>query len=118
MVGLLALGASEKPIPCRPLAFAAAVADALHIMEQRTADRTPDTGQDAAPPDTLSAREAADVLGVHERTIRRAIARGELTADKQAGIYRIAPHDLARYRAQRRVAGSIRHNRPPAIRLD
>ncbi|HET9662474.1 MAG TPA: LuxR C-terminal-related transcriptional regulator [Thermomicrobiales bacterium] len=71
-------------------------------MEQRSADRTPDTGQSAAPPGVLSAREAAETLGVHERTIRRAIARGELRAAKQAGMYQIAPADLARYRAQRR----------------
>ena len=73
-------------------------------MEQRTADRTPDTGQDAAPPGALSAREAAATLGVHERTIRRAIARGDLPAAKEAGIYQIAPDDLARYRARSRVS--------------
>jgi excisionase family DNA binding protein len=38
-------------------------------------------------------------LGVSERTIRRAIARGDLTATKQGGVYRIAPNDLARHRA-------------------
>jgi excisionase family DNA binding protein len=71
-------------------------------MEQRTADRIPDTGQDAASPGFLSAREAAEALGVHERTIRRAIARGDLPAAKKAGIYQIAPDDVAHYRAQRR----------------
>jgi excisionase family DNA binding protein len=44
----------------------------------------------------LSAREAAVVLGVSERTVRRAIARGELSATLHAGVYRIAPDDLAR----------------------
>jgi excisionase family DNA binding protein len=69
-------------------------------MEQHAADRTPDTGHDAAPPDTLSAREAAQVLGVHERTIRRAIARGELPAEKHSGVYHIDPHSLTQYRAR------------------
>ena len=46
----------------------------------------------------LSAREAAAAIGVSERTVRRAIARGELAADLHAGVYRIAPADLGRYR--------------------
>jgi len=48
----------------------------------------------------LSARAAASVLGVNERTIRRAIARGELIATKQGGSFRIAPTELERYRAR------------------
>ncbi len=47
----------------------------------------------------LNAREAAARLGVHERTVRRAIARGEIAAAKRAGIFRIAPDELERYRA-------------------
>ncbi len=69
-------------------------------MDQQTVDWTLDTGQVAAPQDTLSAREAADELGVHERTIRRAISRGDLLAAKEGGVYRIARDDLARYRTQ------------------
>ncbi len=83
--------------------MAVIIADALHIMEQQTTDRTPDTGQVAQPPDMLSAREAAQWLHVHERTIRRAIARGDLPADKQSGVFRIAPDDLARYRERHRL---------------
>jgi len=48
----------------------------------------------------LSAREAAAVMGVSERTVRRAIARGELAAEMHAGVYRIAPADLAHYRTE------------------
>ncbi len=48
----------------------------------------------------LSAREAATALGVSERTIRRAIARGDLDARKQGGIYRIEPADLVHYRVR------------------
>ena len=73
-------------------------------------ERTADSGHDpAAQPAFLTAREAAAELGVHERTIRRAIDRGELPAAKHAGIFRIAPRDLARYRAS--LPG------PPARRL-
>ncbi len=84
------------------LALAVTFADALHIMEQQATDWTPDTGQVAQLPDTLSAREAAQSLHVHERTIRRAIARGDLPAVKQSGVS-IVPDDLARYREHHRL---------------
>jgi len=74
--------------------------------------RTPDTGQAPAvstPP--LSAREAASVAGVSERTIRRAIARGELPAGKRAGAYRIAPGDVAAW-GGRPDTGPPRHRTP------
>ncbi len=54
----------------------------------------------------LSASDAAAVLGVSQRTVRRAIARGDLDAAKQAGVYRIAPTELARYQAARGLASS------------
>jgi non-specific serine/threonine protein kinase len=71
-------------------------------MNERTTNGTPNHGVTGAA-DTwpLSAREAALRLGVSERTVRRAIARGELPAARHAGVYRIAPDDLARYRAER-----------------
>src|SRR4051794_35235245 len=73
-------------------------------MDERTADRTPDTGQDPRPAGpVLSAREAAAVLGISERTVRRAVARGDLPAAKHGGVYRIARADIARYRERRRV---------------
>ncbi|HEY7037151.1 MAG TPA: LuxR C-terminal-related transcriptional regulator [Thermomicrobiales bacterium] len=50
----------------------------------------------------LSAREAATVLGVSERTVRRAIGRGDLPATLHARVYRIDPADVARYRAGHR----------------
>jgi excisionase family DNA binding protein len=49
----------------------------------------------------LTAKEAARVAGVHECTIRRAIARGELAATKHARVFQIAPEALAQYRARR-----------------
>ena len=48
-------------------------------------------------PGQLSARAAAALLKVNERTIRRAIARGELAAIKSGKSYRIALADLHRY---------------------
>jgi excisionase family DNA binding protein len=52
--------------------------------------RTPDTGQgEQSTARLLTAQQAAECTGVHERTIRRAIARGELAAVKQHGVFRI-----------------------------
>src|SRR5215211_5895592 len=58
----------------------------------------------------LSAREAAAVIGVSERTVRRAIARGELPATMYAGTYRIAPDALAFFR--RRLTTPTRLRQP------
>ncbi len=58
----------------------------------------------AAAPDigglagVLSAREAATALGLSERTVRRAIQRGELVATKHAGSFQITPAALDDYR--------------------
>ncbi|MGH2614136.1 MAG: helix-turn-helix domain-containing protein, partial [Thermomicrobiales bacterium] len=71
-------------------------------MDERTTDTEADQSESGAP-DTwpLTAREAAITLGVSERTIRRAIARGDLPAIKHAGVFRIATADLDRFRARR-----------------
>jgi non-specific serine/threonine protein kinase len=76
-------------------------------MDNRRTEATPHDGVSGAA-DTwpLSAREAATVLGVSERTVRRAIARGDLRATLHAGVYRIAPVDLAHYRRRRATAQS------------
>src|SRR5215207_2272419 len=50
-----------------------------------------------SPLDGMSAQDAAVRLGMSERTIRRAIARGELVAVKQGASFRIAAADLERY---------------------
>jgi excisionase family DNA binding protein len=73
-------------------------------MDERTTVGA-DDGAVSGAADTwpLSAREAAQLLGVSERTVRRAIARGELPAARRAGVYRIAPDDLARFRARHRL---------------
>src|SRR5688572_8271346 len=89
--------------PDRHLAAAAAVVDAF-AMSERATDRTADDEQDKAEA-ALTAHEAATRLGLSERTVRRAIARGELRAVKRAGAFRIAPADLQRFRARRDRAG-------------
>ncbi|MDP9356559.1 MAG: helix-turn-helix domain-containing protein [Chloroflexota bacterium] len=70
--------------------------------DERTADQT-DSGHAAAPDigavtGALSAREAATALGLSERTVRRAIQRGELVATKHAGSFQITPAALDDYR--------------------
>jgi excisionase family DNA binding protein len=60
----------------------------------------------------LTARAAADALGVSERTIRRAVARGELPATRLAGRYRISLTALERYRV-RLAAPPGRSAQPP-----
>src|SRR3954470_19592695 len=51
--------------------------------------------------DILSAREAAAELGISERTIRRAILRGELEAIKEGRSFNITTAALDDYRASR-----------------
>jgi non-specific serine/threonine protein kinase len=76
-------------------------------MGEQAADRPPDPDRSPAAGDGfLTAREAAAQLGINERTVRRAIARGELLAAKHAGAFVIAPADLERHRARRGRAGS------------
>jgi non-specific serine/threonine protein kinase len=67
-------------------------------------------------PDTwpLSAQDAAAALGVSERTLRRAIARGVLAATKHGGVFRIAPADLARYRVGREGTVAVKTELPAA----
>jgi len=48
----------------------------------------------------VSARDAAGMLGVHEKTIRRAIRRGDLAAEKRGRSFAIALAELERYRRQ------------------
>src|SRR5215212_1641750 len=89
-------------------------------MDERTTVGAADDGAVSGAADTwpLSAREAAQRLGVSERTVRRAIARSELPAALRAGVYRIAPDDLARFRARRQLpAPPCAQTRPDPPRL-
>ncbi|MFN8590205.1 MAG: tetratricopeptide repeat protein [Thermomicrobiales bacterium] len=69
-----------------------------HPQDAPDQRRSSDSG---APPRVFSAREAADRLGLNERTIRRAIARGDLAANKRGRAFTIGADELARFRGQR-----------------
>jgi non-specific serine/threonine protein kinase len=71
-------------------------------MDKLSAPWTPDSGLGTA--DALSATAAATALGVSQRTIRRAIVRGDLPATKHGGVFQIAPTDLARFQERRSIA--------------
>ncbi|MCC6313933.1 MAG: tetratricopeptide repeat protein [Thermomicrobiales bacterium] len=58
--------------------------------------------------DAISAREAADILAVHERTVRRAIARGELAAVRCGRSFCITLAALEDYRVRSGRAVSTR----------
>jgi excisionase family DNA binding protein len=64
----------------------------------------------------LTAVEAAAYLGVHERTIRRAIARGDLTATKEGGQFRIAADALDEFQARHGDGGAWPGDRQTAGR--
>jgi excisionase family DNA binding protein len=73
------------------------------------------------PSGGFSAREAAARLGVNERTIRRAIARGVLAATKRGRAFVITPESLDDFREGRlgpgvRTFGSLRPPVGPATR--
>jgi non-specific serine/threonine protein kinase len=66
----------------------------------------------------VSAREASLALGVSERTVRRAIARGELAAIKHGRAFRITPEALMLYSTRRRApAATGRFCEPAASSL-
>ncbi len=71
-------------------------------------------GEETGEAGWFSAKAAAAVIGVSQRTIRRGIVRGVLPATKRAGVYRIAPDDLARYRERHGGADEVRHLPVPA----
>ena len=80
--------------------------------------RTPDMRQDTATEASLTVREVVAYLGVNERTIRRAIDRGALTASKESGLFRISLASLDRFQSRRLDPTSSDGNRSsPAERL-
>ncbi len=64
-------------------------------MGQQATNRVQSAKREQAPV-LVSTREAAARLGVHERTVRRAIARGEIPAVKEHGAYVIPAAALDR----------------------
>jgi non-specific serine/threonine protein kinase len=83
-------------------------------MDTDTRPWTTDDGSDTG--DQLSASAAAITLGVSQRTIRRAIARGDLAAVKQGGVFQIATAELMRYRERERTSSGngVQPTRAPA----
>src|SRR5690349_10138546 len=87
------------------------------VMEKQATDQA--GGRvGSGPSDTgpYTAREAAALLGVNERTVRRAIARGALSATRHGGSYRIWPADLADFQADHATPGALvpSRSKPPA----
>jgi excisionase family DNA binding protein len=80
-------------------------------METRAGNRSSESGGTSSET-TLTALEAAARLGVSERTIRRAIARGELPASKHAGQFKISLDALDRFRSERVSTNAARDDRP------
>ena len=54
----------------------------------------------------ISAREAADQIGISPRGILQAIRRGSLTAEKHGNEWRLKPADVAAYKARRLAAAN------------
>ena len=72
-------------------------------MKKIGAPRTPDTAHDDGVdaddvPEVLTASQAAALVGVSERTVRRAITTGDLPAVKHHGVFRIARASLRSWR--------------------
>jgi excisionase family DNA binding protein len=61
----------------------------------------------------LSAREAATALGVSERTVRRAIQRGEIVSTKHAGSFQITPAAIDDYRRRETGQAVLAHAASP-----
>lgn len=55
-----------------------------------------------SPENTLSVKEASEIFGVHEVTVRRWIKTGELKAVRFTG-YRITPIDLVKFIRSRMI---------------
>nr|MBA2596952.1 helix-turn-helix domain-containing protein [Chloroflexia bacterium] len=77
-------------------------------------EMTPDTVR-LAGSGIVSAKDAAGMLGLNERTVRRAIARGDLLAVKRGRSFQITLESLAHF-LQQRAAGAARGSSrsPPA----
>lgn len=65
----------------------------------------PAPSADTVPPSQwLTTEQAADLVGISARSIRRAIAAGRLTAERVGAGWVLHPDAVKRYRSQRRAA--------------
>jgi excisionase family DNA binding protein len=69
--------------------------------EWRANSRTPQAAQSGEPQTLLTTREAGRVLGISDRSVRRAVTEGRLRAVRRGAVYRIRPTDVERFAAQR-----------------
>jgi excisionase family DNA binding protein len=83
---------------------------AAQVASEREASWLPDIDRVSA---VVSASEAATALGVNERTIRRAIQRGELLATKHGRSFQITREALDEFRTRR----DQQRQGPPRLRL-
>src|SRR5262245_64263642 len=80
--------------------------------ERRTAAQVATT-DDGPPSGVISARGAATLLGLHERTVRRAIRDGRLAASKAGRAFIITPEAINLFRAAHELSDPTA---PPATR--
>jgi len=95
--------ADESQVPRLP---AADISTLLNLLAEVIASLQRETPP-ASPPEVqalrqVTIRQAAAILGVHERTIRRLVQRGELHVVGRGRLSRIALRDIADYQKHNR----------------
>ena len=70
-------------------------------------------GRDVAGLELPTTADVASMSGFSTKTVRRAIAGGELVASLVRGEYRVWPHDFRRWIDEQRVPGEPRKCRAP-----
>ena len=68
---------------------------------RRESARTPQTALPGEPQSLLTTREAGQMLGISERSVRRAVSEGRLRAVRLGASYRLHALDVERFGAQR-----------------
>jgi excisionase family DNA binding protein len=94
--------------PVTAALVAAVIADPTALDELAAALAPRLTATQPAPNGALTTSQAAMHVGVHERTVRRALAAGTLSGHTVAGRWRIAPADLATW-----IAAGARTSQAP-----
>jgi len=69
-------------------------------------------------PDLLTVADVARRLSVHEKTVRRLVARGELVTVRIGAAVRLLPDDVDTYIAEHRAAGRERQLSVPKLRRE
>ncbi len=86
---------------------------------RRESARTPQTAQPGEPRHLMTTREAGQILGISERSVRRAVSEGRLRAVRLGAAYRLHTLDVERFGAQRTppvtIPGSVNFPLGPAV---